>query len=202
MDNTLITKDKDGRPTGKICDLAGAIPSYEKAEVSGEPREGVGTKNPPEHEGRQVMARWEVSSGFAASLAKIDYLKAGPTVWQVSPFWSETFGQTEESERGEGEAAVRKEKLSLLYDGIDEHYSTVIARFDVAVAQLTVAGGQDPHYIPPPSPPANTRKRRYEEEGPTTGTKRDIEDDEEEEEEEDEDKPMVKRQNTSRALSN
>ncbi|KAF6750617.1 hypothetical protein DFP72DRAFT_775513, partial [Ephemerocybe angulata] len=40
MDNILITKDKDGRPTGKICDLAGAIPSYEKAEVSGEPREG------------------------------------------------------------------------------------------------------------------------------------------------------------------
>ncbi|KAF6760859.1 hypothetical protein DFP72DRAFT_804521, partial [Ephemerocybe angulata] len=40
MENILITKDNEGRLAGKLCDLATAIPSYEKAKASLEPRVG------------------------------------------------------------------------------------------------------------------------------------------------------------------
>ncbi|KAF5341001.1 hypothetical protein D9611_006092 [Ephemerocybe angulata] len=38
MDNILIIKDEKGQVAGKLCDLANAIPSYEKTKLSPEPR--------------------------------------------------------------------------------------------------------------------------------------------------------------------
>ncbi|KAF6760863.1 hypothetical protein DFP72DRAFT_1062604 [Ephemerocybe angulata] len=224
--NILITKDEKNQSVGKLCDLATAIPSYEKAKISLEPRvvprlylstsvlrtseeekhmapgvhdylddleafnyvlavlllryKGINTVNPPEHDGNQVLEGWIDSTGFAASLTKLDFLRTGAKSGQVAAFWSETciqlcynvsrylypLAKRKKAIREKYKdkwVSARKARFRRLYDKIDEHYSVIIGFFDAALVELGKPGGQDPRYTtPPPSPPTNIGQRCYE----------------------------------------
>ncbi|KAF5340990.1 hypothetical protein D9611_006070 [Ephemerocybe angulata] len=133
--------------------------------------EGPGRQAADAYKPDSVLARWEIPVLRNASLNKLHYLTMlGPECRRPPLYWSTACTElcdklrkyllplvtTKVHIRDRDGRRVRKALLENLHDGLDAHYTAILALFDTALEELDKPGGTDPRapFIPscPSSP--------------------------------------------------